>query len=191
MKTQSNKAFRAATNNAVVANAIVADEQHTVVAEQHTVAPEQSVQLTVPVVFAEPPMAEQPPVPTAAQMRRAFRIALVGNTLRARRNAEKQQLSAAATLHAKHAAYMADMQALAAKHGLPAPTTMSVRSVPTEQKNAPSNAAGACKRVRAFVHANPTLSRKEVQAHFGPGSTDYINPATVSTQFQQAKGGKA
>lgn len=187
----NNKSVR--NNNAVVATMPVDAEQHTVVAEQHTVAQEQAVLLNVPTVFAEPPMSAQQvaPVQTVAQQRRAFRVALVGNTLRARRNAEKMQQSAAATLHAKHAAYMADMQALALKHGLPAPTTMSVRSVVGEQKNAPSNTSGACKRVRAFVHANPTLTRKQVQEHFGIGGTDYINPATVSTQFQLAKNGKA
>jgi len=175
-------------NNAVVAQQVAQQhdvaEQHTVVAEQHTVPMQQ--ELTTPVV--EEVVA---PAKFSAEhyVRRANRVAAIGNTLRARRNAELKQQSQGATLHAKQAAYMAAVQALAAQHGLPVPNTMSVRAVAGEQKNAPSNNAGACKRVREFVHANPTMTRKEVKEHFS--GSNYINPATVSTQFQLAKQGKA
>lgn len=106
--------------------------------------------------------------------RNAARIAQV-QALRATKNATR-------AANANKAAYMFAVQQLAAQYGLPAPT-QAQRAVSTVQKHAASTQPGACKLVRAYVAANPTASVAQVKAHFAAT----INPATVQTQYYNAK----
>jgi hypothetical protein len=134
---------------------------------------------------------------TKAQTR-AQRLAAVGVALRARFVAAKQAAHVAATQQYNVAQYQQHIAALqlqaqqyAAQYGV-APValagvhTQSVRAAHLGvQKHAPSANPGACKAVRAWVAANPTATAAQAKAHFS--GNNYINPATVQTQYGVAR----
>lgn len=171
MRTQNQVAKNVQTNN--------------VAAQQLLAAPVVPMQqaLTVPVVTTAQHTVVQP------STLRMQRVAKVQAILHARYRAAQLAKHVKATATAQQANYLAAVQALAIAHGQPVPTTLSARALVTPQQHAPSAVSGPCATVRAFVHANPALTRKQVQQHFT--GTNYVNPATVSTQYQLAKGGKA
>lgn len=182
MRTQNTNAKNVQTNNVAAQQLLAAPVAAQQVAPTQAVAVEQPVALVTPVVTA----GQQVTVPQPSSLR-AARIARVQVALHARYRAAKLDKHNNANTHAKQQAYMLAVQQLAASMGVPVPNTLSVRNIATPQQHAPSNVQGACATVRAFVHANPTLTRKQVQQHF----SGTINPATVSTQYQLAKQGKA
>lgn len=171
------------TNSAAKQAKGVATHQHNANVQQNA-APQQSVAMVTPVVTA----AQHVTVAQPSSLR-ATRIAKVQVLLHKRYRAAKVLKYTNATATHAQQAILAQVQALYASAGLPIPNTLSVRAVATTQHNPASAVQGACKQVRAFVHAHPTLTRKQVMQHFT--GTNYINPATVSTQYQLAKGGKA
>ena len=177
MRTNTNAAKNTANNTNAVA-------QQALLAAPAAVQASAPVALTVPVVTVAPAAMHTVPAPTSL---RAKRIAAVQVGLHARYRAAKQAKHNAVSVHAKQHAYMQAVQALAAQMGVPVPNTLSVRNIATPQQHAPSNVQGACAVVRAWVHANPTATRKQAIAHFN----GTVNPATVSTQYQRAKSGKA
>lgn len=162
-------------NNAVVQQALTAPVSAPV--QQPASVPAQAVQYSAPVVQQ----------PTAPSTLRAKRIAAVQVGLHARYRAAKVAKHQNATATHAQNAILAQVQALYAQAGLPVPNTLSVRAVPGLQNNPASAVQGACALVRAYVHANPHATRKMVMQHFT--GTNYVNPATVSTQYQRAKNG--
>lgn len=146
-------------------------------------APAQAQPASAPVQYSAP-VVQQPLAPSTL---RAKRVAAVQVALHARYRAAKAQAHVNATATALQANVLAQVQAVYAKAGLAVPNTLSVRAVPGLQQNPASTVTNACATVRAFVHANPTLTRKAVMQHFT--GTNYVNPATVSTQYQRAKSG--
>lgn len=138
-------------------------------------------QLAAPVANPQPAMQTLPASNTSKPVSslRAKRIAALQVACYAKRVASKQAKHAAATNAAKQAAYLVAVQQLAAQYGVPVPT-QAVRSVPTQQRFAPSSKPGACKQVHAICAANPTSTRAQVLALcYAAG----INPATASTQY--------
>lgn len=179
MRTQQNSSKNVQQNNNAVVQAVAAQQAPVVAPQQPAglLAPMQQA-LTVPVVTVVQPTSL-----------RAARVAAVQVALLQRYRAAKVAKHTAAVATWQQSNYLAAVQALAIAHGQPVPTTLSARALVTPQQHAPSAISGPCATVRAFVHANPLLTRKQVQQHFT--GTNYINPATVSTQYQLAKGGKA
>lgn len=115
---------------------------------------------------------------------RAKRIAAVGNAYRMRARNAKLAAHAAATQAYNQKAFMLAVQQLAAQHGVPAPTTLSVRAPNTNaQKHAPSAQSGACAQVRALAVQHNYNRAATLQACAAAG----INPATAATQFANAK----
>jgi transposase-like protein len=90
-----------------------------------------------------------------------------------------QQVRTAARNARKAAAYMLAVQQLAARYGVAAPNTMSVRAYNNPQKYAPSAQRGACAQVHAIAAANNGVRSATLAACAAAG----INPATAATQF--------
>lgn len=174
----------------------VTNKQQQAVAQQQPVAAQQVAQqqVTVQQVLANMQLAVPQQTLRVTRLQRVA-VAAQQRYLAAKtpvlRVAYQQKVANAqgAVNTAQQQAYMAVMQQVAAHMGVPVPNTLSVRSVPGVQKNAPSNAPGACARVRAWVHANPSASVAAAKQHFS--GSNYVNPATVQTQYQLAKKGKA
>jgi len=114
---------------------------------------------------------------------RAKRVTAVSNAYRTRARSAKLAAHVAATQAHNQQAYMLAVQQLAAQYGVPAPTTLSVRSVAGTQKHAPSAQSGACAQVRALAAANNYNRAATLAACKAAG----INPATAATQFANAK----
>lgn len=119
---------------------------------------------------------------------RTTRIANLTAALFAQRAANKASAFAHATAAAAQSAYLAQLAALQAAHGInPAHHTLSVRNANNTQQHQPSAQPGACKLVRAWVQNNPTATVAQALLHFAPTGTQYVNPATVKTQYRVAK----